>query len=198
MNWLGAASLVLLLFVLVAPWWWMEEYLPQLGGYFKYEGNPLTFIWSSSNRSSLGFALQTFNWLSQQGRLPPGSKYRVGLTRFFLMLSTLMLLMGGLATIYAVAREAANPYFVAAFLVFLAIAFYELGFLVIEAPRSLSLTFSAGEEQAWVRWGEGIGKYLNVALVILLIAAGVVNRLFFEYQPGPPRAPRRKTGRYWW
>ncbi len=199
MNWLGAASLVLLLFVMITPWWWMEGYLPQLGGYFKYEGNPFTFVWSSGNRSSLGFALQTFTWLSDQGRLPPGSKYRTGLTRFFLMLSTLMLVLGGLAAVYALARESTNPYFIAAFLVFMAIVFYEIGFLVTEAPRSLSLSFTVGEEQAWVKWGEGIGKYLDVALVALLIAAGIVNKLFFEYEPGPPRRPpRKRTGRYWW
>ncbi|MCD6348142.1 MAG: hypothetical protein J7L91_00765 [Candidatus Korarchaeota archaeon] len=200
MNWLGAASLVLLLFVLLSPWWWMEGYLPNLGGYFKYEGNPITFIWSSGNRSSLSFALKTFSWLSDEGRLPPGSKYRSGLTRFFLILSTLMLVLGGLLAIYALARESTNPYFWAAFLVFLALAFYELGFMVTEAPRSLSLTLATGDEQTWVKWGEGIGKYLDVALAILLIAAGIVNKIYFEYEPGPPKRPprRRKAGRYWW
>ncbi len=196
LNWLGAISLVLLLFIFLTPWWWIEGYLPDMG-YFKYEGNPLTFIWSSGNRSSLGFALKTFSRLSDEGRLPPGAKYRSGLTKFLLMLSTMMLVFGGLSAAYALVREVTNPYFWAAVLVLLALVFYELGFLVTEAPRTLSLTWDVGKEKAWVKWGEGMGKYLDIALIVLLIFAGIINRAFYEYRPGPPR-PRRKTGRYWW
>ncbi len=199
LNWLGAISLVLLFFVFFTPWWWIEGYLPNTG-YFKYEGNPLTFIWSSGNRSSLGFALKTFSQLSEEGRLPPGTRYRSGLTKFLLMLSTLMLFLGGLSAAYALVRESTNPYFWAALLVLLALIFYELGFLITEAPRSISLTWDVGNEKAWVKWGEGIGKYLDIGLIILLIASGIVNKMFFEYEPGPPKRPprRRKTGRYWW
>jgi len=198
LNWLGVASLILLLFVLTSPWWWIEGLLPNLGGYFKYVGNPITFVWSSGNKSSLGMALQTFSWLSDEGRLPPGSKYRTGLTKFFLMLSTLMLSLGGLSALFALIKENTNAYFLAALLILLAFIFYELGFMITEAPRELSLTFEVEGEEAWVKWGEGIGKYLDLGLVVLLVSAGIINRIFYEYEPGPPRKPPRRRGRYWW
>ncbi|ACB07725.1 hypothetical protein [Candidatus Korarchaeum cryptofilum] len=195
MNWLGVISLILFLLTLTSTWWWMDCYLPNIGGYFKYNGNPITFVWSSGNRSSLSLSLDIFKWLSEEGRIPPGASYRIGISKFFLMLCTLFISLSLLFTIYAIFSKSSRAYFIAAAFAFLSFLFYEFSFLALEAPRSAFLTFQSDTGQNYVRWGEGIGKYLALLLTITLVASGFLNSYIYE-RPIPRRRPRRGRG-YW-
>lgn len=195
MNWIGVLSLLLFLFTLTTTWWWMEGYLPNLGGFFKYNGNPITFVWSSGNTSSLGLSLECFKWLSGEGRLPPGVAYRTGIARFFLTLCTVFLSLALISSISALLMKSSRAYFVAAALVFISFILFEFAFLSMEAPRTASLTFDVNGEQAYVKWGEGIGKYLAVFLSGTLLLSGFVNSYLYE-RPLTPRRPRRARS-YW-
>lgn len=196
MNWAGALSLVLFILTFSMNWWWMEGYLPNLGGFFKYNGNPITFIWSSGNTSSLSMSLETFKWLSEEGRLPPGVAYRTGVTKFFLMLNSIFLILAFFITVYALLRKSSKAYFVSASLVFIAFLFFEFAFLVTEAPRTATLTFDANGEQGYVKWGEDIGKYSAILLSVALILSGFLNSYLYERPRVLRRRPRR--ARVYW
>ncbi|MEM0018042.1 MAG: hypothetical protein QXO55_04330 [Candidatus Korarchaeum sp.] len=195
MNWAGVLSLLLFLLALTTTWWWMEGYLPNLGGFIKYNGNPITFVWSSGNTSSLGLSLEIFRWLSGEGRLPPGVAYRTGIAKFFLTLCTVSLSLALLLSIYALLMRSSRAYFTASVLVFISFILFEFAFLSMEAPRTASLTFDVNGEQAYVKWGEGIGKYSAVLLSGVLLLSGFVNSYLYE-RPVTPRRPRRARS-YW-
>ncbi|MEM3445911.1 MAG: hypothetical protein QW418_00630 [Candidatus Korarchaeum sp.] len=195
MNWAGVLSLLLFLLALTTTWWWMEGYLPNLGGFIKYNGNPITFVWSSGNTSSLGLSLEIFRWLSGEGRLPPGVAYRTGIAKFFLTLCTVSLSLALLLSIYALLMRSSRAYFTASVLVFISFTLFEFAFLSMEAPRTASLTFDVNGEQAYVKWGEGIGKYSAVLLSGVLLLSGFVNSYLYE-RPVTPRRPRRARS-YW-
>ncbi|MEM1520092.1 MAG: hypothetical protein QXV05_02875 [Candidatus Korarchaeum sp.] len=195
MNWAGVLSLLLFLLALTTTWWWMEGYLPNLGGFIKYNGNPITFVWSSGNTSSLGLSLEIFRWLSGEGRLPPGVAYRTGIAKFFLILCTVSLSLALLLSIYALLMRSSRAYFTASVLVFISFILFEFAFLSMEAPRTASLTFDVNGEQAYVKWGEGIGKYSAVLLSGVLLLSGFVNSYLYE-RPVTPRRPRRARS-YW-
>ncbi|MEM3480487.1 MAG: hypothetical protein QW576_02240 [Candidatus Korarchaeum sp.] len=195
MNWAGVLSLLLFLLALTTTWWWMEGYLPNLGGFIKYNGNPITFVWSSGNTSSLGLSLEIFRWLSGEGRLPPGVAYRTGIVKFFLTLCTVSLSLALLLSIYALLMRSSRAYFTASVLVFISFILFEFAFLSMEAPRTASLTFDVNGEQAYVKWGEGIGKYSAVLLSGVLLLSGLVNSYLYE-RPVTPRRPRRARS-YW-
>lgn len=196
MNWAGVLSILLFLLTLSANWWWMEGYLPNLGGYFKYNGNPITFVWSSGNTSSLGMSLETLKWLSEEGRLPPGVAYRTGVSRFFLVLNSMLLLLAFFTAVYALLKKSSRAYFISASLVFAAFLLFEFAFLVIEAPRAATLTFDISGEQGFVKWGEDIGKYLAISLSATLIFSGFLNSYLYERPRAPVRRPRR--ARVYW
>ncbi len=195
MNWAGVLSLILLLLTFTTTWWWMEGYLPNLGGFFKYNGNPITFVWSSGNVSSLDLSLKTFKWLSEGGRLPPGVAHRTGIARFFLTVCTASLSLASLLLIYALLRRSSRAYFTAAALVFASFLLFEFSFLATEAPRTAALTFDVNGERGYVKWGEGTGKYLALLLSVALLASGFINSYLYE-RPVTPRRPRRARS-YW-
>ncbi|MEM3929404.1 MAG: hypothetical protein QXX48_03860, partial [Candidatus Korarchaeum sp.] len=158
-------------------------------------GNPITFVWSSGNTSSLGLSLEIFRWLSGEGRLPPGVAYRTGIAKFFLTLCTVSLSLALLLSIYALLMRSSRAYFTASVLVFISFILFEFAFLSMEAPRTASLTFDVNGEQAYVKWGEGIGKYSAVLLSGVLLLSGFVNSYLYE-RPVTPRRPRRARS-YW-
>lgn len=196
MNWAGLLSLLLLLLAFTTTWWWMESYLPNLGGFLKYNGNPITFVWPSGNTSSLLLSLKTFKWLSEEGRLPPGAAYRTGIAMLFLNVCTVLLSLSSLSSIYALTRRSSRAYFIAALLAFLSFLAFEFAFLAMEAPRSAALTFDVGGERGYVTWGEGIGKYLTLFLSGSLLASGFINSYLYERPLTPRRRPRRARS-YW-
>ncbi|MCS7103686.1 MAG: hypothetical protein NZ992_07405 [Candidatus Korarchaeum sp.] len=196
MNWAGVLSLLLFLLMLTTTWWWVEGYLPNLGGFFKYNGNPITFVWSSGNASSLGLSLEAFKWLSEGGRLPPGVAYRTGITKFFLTLCTALLFLALLLSVYALLRKSSRAYFTASALVFLSFILFEFAFLATEAPKAAVLTFDVNGEQGYVKWGEGVGKYLAILLSGTLLASGFINNYLYERPLTPKRRPRRARS-YW-
>lgn len=196
MNWVGILSLLLFLLTFMTTWWWMEGYLPGVGGFFKYNGNPITFVWSSGNTSSLGLSLETFKWLSEEGRLPPGVAHRIGLTRFFLTLCTTTLSLAFLISIYALLGRSSRAYFAAAALVFVSFLLFEFSFLATEAPRAATLMLDLGGEQGYVKWGEGTGKYLAILLSGALLISGFINSYLYERPVTPRRRPRRARS-YW-
>ena len=194
MNWLGVVSLIVLLSAMGVTWWSVEGYLAEPVSAFKYEGNPLTFIWSSK-KGGLELTLKTLAKLSDEGKLPPGVSHRTGLIRLFLYLVTASLVISLLLTFVALIFEWPEGFLIAALFSLLALAFYELAFISAEIPRSFMMTFG---DDYWIRWQERSGKFVDILATILLASAGVIGRFMRDRRAIGPRRPPRRRGRYWW
>ncbi len=194
MNWLGLASLIVLLSAIGVTWWSVEGYLAEPVSAFSYNGNPLTFVWSSK-KGGLELTLKTLAKLSSEGKLPPGVSHRTGLIRLFLYLVTVSLVISLILAIVALIFEWPEGYFLAALFSLLALTFYELAFITAEIPRNFMLTFG---DDFWIRWHEGSGKFVDVLATILLAASGILGKVIRERSFVGPRRPPRRRARYWW
>ncbi len=195
MNWLGLASVVVLLIAISTTWWSVEGYLAEPISSFKYEGNPLTFIWSS-RKGGLELTLNTLAKLSNEGKLPPGVSHRTGLIRLFLYLVTLSIMISLLSSLIGLIFDSSGAFFVAAVLALLAVAFFELSFISAEIPKSFMMTL---EGDYWIRWQKGSGELVDIVATVLLATSGIIVKVQREKEAGPRRPPRpRRRARYWW
>ncbi len=194
MNWLGVVSLIVLLSAIGVTWWSVEGYLAEPISAFKYNGNPLTFVWSSK-KGGLELTLKTLVKLSEEGKLPPGVGHRTGLIRLFLYLVTASLIISFILAIVALVFEWPEGFFLAALFSLLALAFYELSFITAEIPRSFMMKFG---DDFWIRWQEGPGKFVDVLATVLLAGSGILGKVVKERRAIGPRRPPRRKARYWW
>ena len=195
MNWLGLASVIVLLIAVATTWWSVEGFLAEPISAFRYDGNPLTFIWSSK-KGGLELTLKTLAKLSDEGKLPPGVGHRTGLVRLFLYLVTLSVAFSLISSLVGLIFDNPGAFFIAAVSALLAVAFFELSFISAEIPKSFMMTF---EGDYWIRWQKGPGELVDMVATALLAASGILIKIQREREVGPRRPPRpRRRARYWW